>query len=154
VGGLVVLEVTRVVRIDAGADLVRAQFADVEHHARSVVHRGTTFEVVSRDAAITTYEQISQQGPIRLRQRFELDASNLAHQVNTVTAGPFTGGTLTFEITDHGPSTMVRATLRAPGAASRLAAPVLRATLGRTLARALKEDKVDLESGHYPTPTS
>lgn len=145
------LVITRAVTIDRSPELVRSQFADVAHHQRTGVHRGTRFAVVDESAAECIYDQVTGRGPVRLRQRYRLDRRDLAHQVNTVVAGPFRGGTLTFDIDASLPgSTVVTATLTSPPTrGNRLLGPILRRTLGRSLARALAEDKSDIESGAY-----
>jgi hypothetical protein len=146
-----VLTVIRTIRIDRPVAEVCAQFADVAHHERTGVHRGSRFAVLAETGDTCTYDQVTGRGPGRIRQRFELDRRDPAHLVNTVTDGAFQAGTLTFDIraTDTDASE-VTATLAAPtrGLTGWLA-PVLRVLLGRGLAQALEEDKRDLESGAY-----
>ena len=141
------LAVVRTLRIERPAAEVRAQFADVAHHERSGVHRGSRFTVLADAGDTCTYEQVTG----RMRQQFELDRRDPALLVNTVTEGPFRGGTLTFDIREAGPDTSeVTATLAAPtGGVTGLLAPLLRVVLGRALAKALAEDQRDLESGAY-----
>lgn len=131
-------------------DLVRAQFGDVAYHARAGVHRGVSFRVVDDTSEYCDYEQITHVGPTRTRQSFRLERGDLAHQVNTLTAGAFAPGSITFDIVPDSDATIVTATLRAPlrGLAA-LFTPILRLMLGRSLARALAEDRRDLESGAY-----
>jgi hypothetical protein len=145
------LVVSRTVTVDRSPELVRSQFADVAHHQRAGVHRGTRFRVIDESATECTYEQVTGRGPLGLRQRYHLDRRDAAHQVNTVVAGPFRGGTLRFDIAGSTPgSTVVTATLASPPTvATRLLGPFLRRALGRSLGRALAEDKVDIESGAY-----
>jgi hypothetical protein len=141
------LTVVRSITIDRPAAEVRAQFADVAHHERSGVHRGSRFTVLADAGDTCTYDQLTG----RIRQRFELDRHDPAHLVNTVTEGAFQGGTLTFDIREAAPDTSeVTATLSAPTAGvTGLLAPFLRVVLGRSLAKALGEDQRDLESGAY-----
>jgi hypothetical protein len=145
------LTAVRTIRIERPAAEVRAQFADVAHHERTGVHRGSRFTLLAEAGDTCTYEQVTGRGPGRIRQRFELDRHDPAHLVNTVTDGAFRGGTLTFDIRDAGPDgSEVTATLVAPtkGVTDWLA-PVLRVLLGRALVQALEEDRQDLESGAY-----
>lgn len=145
------LEVSERIAIDQPVDVVRSHFADVAYHARSGVHRGVSFVVVDDDDEQCTYDQVTRLGPVRLRQSFRLDRRDPAHQVNTLVAGAFAPGSITFDIgpADSG-ATVVTATVRsqARGLTARLA-PVLRRPLSRSLARSLAEDRHDLESGAY-----
>jgi hypothetical protein len=150
------LTIERSVRIERPVAEVRAQFADVAHHERTGVHGGSHFTVLTDAGDTCTYDQVTGRGPGRIRQRFELDRRDPAHLVNTVTDGAFRAGTLTFDIREAGPGTSeVTATLAAPaGGVTGLLAPLLRVMLGRALAKALGEDKRDLESGAYAATTT
>ena len=145
------LTVVRTITIERPHSVVQSQFADVAYHERTAPHRGVRFRVIDDSTTGCEYEQVTRQGPVRLRQCFRLDHSDAAHQAHTVVAGPFLGGSLTFDIRPSGPtSTVVTATLAAPATVlTRLAGPVLRQALGRSLDRALAEDKADIESGDY-----
>lgn len=145
-----VFEVTRTIAIRQPAELVRAQFGDVAHHARTGVHHGVSFTVIDERPEFCDYDQTTRMGPLRIRQSFRLPRDDPARQVNTLTAGAFAPGSITFEITPGIETTKVTATLRAP-----LHKPLswfpslLRRQLGRSLAKALEEDRRDLESGAY-----
>ena len=144
------LEISRTVRIERPASVVAAQFGDVAHHQRAAPHRGVEFRVLSDSSQECEYEQVTRLGPVRARQRFVLERTDPGHQVNRITEGLFAGGSITFDIDDDGPTSEVTATIRhEPRGVQRLAAPVLRRVLGRALAAALDEDRVDLESGRY-----
>ena len=68
--------------------------------------------------------------------------------MNRIVAGPFHGGSITFAFRPDGDATEVTATVRHdPGPVARLAMPVIGRVLRRSLAAALEEDRVDLESG-------
>lgn len=151
------LVITRNVTIDRPVGEVEQQFGDVAHHERTAVHHGVQFAVLDETPEFCVYEQVTKLGPARIRQSFRLERNDPACQVNTITGGAFSGGSITFEITpiegEGGGgerATAVTATLRAPvrGIAAWFA-PVLRRALGRSLARALGEDRRDLESGKY-----
>lgn len=137
--------------IERDAEVVRRQFGDVAHHAATGVHRGVEFEVIEDDGATCRYRQASTVGPITLRQEFELDRTPDGPLVNRIVAGPFTGGVITFQVRPRGEDgSVVEARLTAPiPGAMRIAAPILRAQVGRQLASALVEDKADLEGGGY-----
>jgi hypothetical protein len=145
-----VLEVIQRIKIARPVDVVRSQFADVAYHAGMGVHRGVSFLIENESAGECAYEQVTRVGPLRLRQRFLLDRTDPATQVNAVVAGVFAGGALTFSIDAEGDETVVVATLcGAPNVIQRLLGPLLRRQLARSLARALAEDRLDLESGRY-----
>jgi hypothetical protein len=145
------IEVSRSVTIHRPLDEVQAQFGDVTYHQRNGHHHGVTFRVVEETPAHCDYEQETRIGPLRLRQRFRLQRGEPAHQVNELLVGPFSPGTITFDVIAEGPeAARVTATLRSTRRGlTRIAAPVLRHTLTRALAKALAEDKGDLESGAY-----
>lgn len=131
---------------------VQRQFADVAYHERTGHHRGVTFIVDTDDEHTCHYRQETKVGPLTLRQSFVLDHDDPAHQVNRLESGTLSPGSITFDIAERGPDeTEVTATLTSESTsrAARLAAPLLRAGLGRALAQALDEDRDDLESGRY-----
>jgi hypothetical protein len=145
------LEVSVCVIIRRSLEEVQAQFADVAYHERNGHHRGVRFHVLSESSQSCSYSQESRVGPLRLRQQFELDKSVPAHQVNVLTSGALSPGSITFDVVADGPDgAEVTATLCStrPGI-TQLAAPLLRRSLARALTRSLEEDRDDLESGRY-----
>ncbi len=148
---MVTLEVARSVEIERDAAVVRRQFGDVAHHAASGVHRGVVFEVISDDGSRCRYRQVSAVGPAKLRQEFELERTEDGALVNRIVAGQFRGGAITFDVKPRGEGrSIVEARLTVPvSGGMRILAPILRPRVGRQLAAALIEDKVDLESGRY-----
>ena len=146
-------EISESVRIGRPLAEVRAQFADVAHHEAVAPHRGVTFRVLADSAESCEYEQVTRVGPVRSRQRFVLDRTEPGYpdeQVNRIVAGLFNGGSITFGFRPDGDGTEAVATVRHdPGPVARLASPVLRRVLSRSLAAALEEDRIDLESGRY-----
>ena len=144
------LEISRSVEIERSADVVRAQFGDVQHHAVTSVHKGVEFEVLE-DGDQCRYRQVSSVGPLKFEQVFVLDRSDEGPLVNRIVQGQFSGGAITFRIEPLGASrSRVDAELAATvSGLLRVAAPVLRAQVGRQLAAALLEDKADLESRAY-----
>lgn len=147
----VMLEVCVRVIIRRPLEEVQAQFADVAYHEHNGHHRGVRFHVLSESSQSCSYSQESRVGPLRLRQQFELDKSVPAHQVNVLTSGAFSPGSITFDVVADGPDgAEVTATLCSTRAGlTQLAAPLLRRTLARALTRSLQEDRDDLESGRY-----
>jgi len=121
-------EVSAAVSIRRPLDEVQRQFGDVGYHQRTGHHRGVRFVVCAEEPERCDYEQVTRVGPIRLRQKVRLDRADGAHQVNTIVAGPFSPGTITFEVTPgSGDVTRVVATLRAESrGVVRLAAPILK----------------------------
>jgi hypothetical protein len=145
------LEVVRSVEIERDAEVVRRQFGDVAHHAATNLHRGVVFEVVEDNAACCHYRQVSKVGPIKLRQEMALDRTESGPLVNRIVAGQFRGGAISFDVQSAGEGRSVveaRLTASLP-LALRVAAPILRAQVGKQLAAALVEDKADLEGGAY-----
>lgn len=146
-------EISESVRIGRPVAEVQAQFSDVAHHQAVAPHRGVTFRVLDDSTERCEYEQVTRVGPARSRQRFVLDRTADGYpteQVNRIVEGLFHGGSITFTVLPDGDGTSVTATVRHdPGRLARLASPVLRRVLRRSLAAALEEDRIDLESGNY-----
>ena len=74
--------ISRDLRIARPADVVRAQFADMEHHRRNRVHRGITLEILSRE-----------NGRCRVRQEFRLAGLKQREVLEIRT----TGGMVTYD---------------------------------------------------------
>ncbi len=153
------LSIEESIEIEAKPNLVRRQFADVAHHERAALHRGVRFEVLDQDDHRCRYRQTSHLGPLRLKQEIELARRDSGPLVNTITKGQFTGGTISFVIrpVDGGGETQSAVTARLEGplrGPQRLLAAVLKRQVSKALARALTEDKADLESGAYSKLTA
>ncbi|MFN0089315.1 MAG: hypothetical protein ACKVWR_03455 [Acidimicrobiales bacterium] len=135
---------------------VQAQFGDVAYHQRNGHHRGVTFRVVEETASCCRYEQETRVGPFRLVQQFRLQRDAPHHQVNELLEGPFSPGSITFDVVAEGAdAARVTATLRSTRSGpTRIAAALLRPALGRALETALEEDRIDLESGAYARNSS
>jgi hypothetical protein len=145
------LEVSESITIDRSADVVRRQFADVAHHQAAGVHRGVRFEVLDDDGQRCRYRQVSRAGPLKLTQEFELPRSDEGPLVNSITRGQFRGGKISFVVApvSSGQSTVQATVVSQVSGVESLLLPLLRLIVRRTLARALAEDKADLEGG-YP----
>ena len=148
------IDETACVTIAAPVELVRRQFGDIDHHARSHPHRGVRFDVIDSTSEQTHYRQTSRVGPFRISQTLTLAHTATGPLVNTVTAGPFSGGTITFAIAfETADTTRVDARLSATTTGiEALIGRITRRRLQRTLAAALDEDRIDLESGKYQPP--
>ncbi len=135
---------------------VQAQFGDVAYHERNGHHRGVAFRVVEDTPGYCEYEQETRVGPLRLSQRFRLERGEPGHQVNGLLAGPFSPGSITFDVVADGDdAALVTATLRSNRRGfTTIASPLLRRALARALLKALGEDKADLESGAYARSSS
>lgn len=145
------LSVAASIEIDRPMFLVRQQFSDVAHHARTHPHRGVRFTEVDDDGRVCRYRQTTRLGPIRLRQDLRLERRTDGPLVNTIDGGQFAGGSITFDFAELAPGcTRVMASVDVPLTGPRaLFAPALRSNIRRTLERALHEDKADLEQGDY-----
>ena len=147
------LDVRADIEIDRDQTVVRRQFGDVAHHERTSPHRGVRFEVIDEDRERCRYRQTTKLGPARLRQEFVLPRTQDGPLVNTVVAGQFTGGSISFDIqpaADAPARSLVEARLVAElTGVQALLAPLLRRNVARALSRALAEDKNDLENGSY-----
>ncbi len=150
---MTILDVSADIEIERKPDVVRRQFADVAHHERTGVHRGVRFGVIDDDGRRCRYRQLSRLGPVTLEQKLLLVRTDAGPLVNTVVAGQFSGGTISFEIQpapDHRDHALVGARLVAEvNGARALFAPILRRSVAKALRRALEEDKLDLEEGGY-----
>ena len=134
-------------------DLARRHFLDMEHHQRHPVHAGARFEVVDQSADHSDYLQINRFGPFELRERSRLDREGDT-VVNRCLEGASQGLVARFQFRPRGPSaTEVVVDIEMPRTGARLLlAPVLRRLLRQGFARALEEDRVDLEERGYPRP--
>lgn len=150
-----ILDVAEEIEIRRDPATVRRQFGDLVHHERAGVHRGVHFEVLEESEQYCRYRQTTKLGPLRLSQELRLDRTAEGPLVNRVLTGPFSGATIGFDVrtvTPAGDCARVRATLRADlRGIQRLLAPILRRNVAQALAKALAEDKTDLEHGGYLT---
>ncbi len=148
------IEAAERITIERPLPLVRNHFGDVAHHQDTAVHPDVRFELIDDDGTTCVYRQTTRTGPLRLRQELQLDRSDPTSLLNTVTSGAFTGGTLRFSFAPAGPGTAaceVTAEFSGPTSGlTALVAPLLRRKLAASLRKALREDKVDLESDRYP----
>ncbi len=79
------LAVTATIDIDQPVEVVRQQFGDLAHHARSGVHRGVRFTVIDDDGTLCRYRQATRVGPIWLRQELVVQRVDDGPLVNEIT---------------------------------------------------------------------
>jgi len=141
------MEVRVTCRIDRPLDEVRAQFADIRHHAEAQVHRNVRFEPITGSQR---FRQVTRKGPLRLRQEIQLGVDDDGTIVQRVVAGALHGSTLRYVFARAELGTVVTAEAQVPlPRVARVAGPLLCRSLGRALTTALDEDRLDLESGRY-----
>jgi uncharacterized membrane protein len=137
--------------IERPADLVRRHFLDMEHHARHPVHAAARFAVGEQSPTHCVYTQETRLGPFKLREdaRLERDGDDV---VNRSLNGASAGMVVRFSFRPIDPSTTeVTADIRLPRTGLRkVIAPLLRRMLRSGFARALEEDRIDLEERGYP----
>jgi hypothetical protein len=148
-----VLLVSASTQITRGIDVVRRHFSDVDHHIRSRVHPNVEFTPLPDSEGACRFRKT-----IRILGIPIVDEVVLKHQPDgSITedsvAGPSTGMRLVSSFRADGPQrTSTTLTVQLPVRGLKwLAAPWLRLMIGRRLARALDEDRRDLEGGRYPS---
>lgn len=142
----------RSVIIAAPSAVVRAQFGDVGHHQRSSVHAGVSFEVLDDDVDCCRYRQRTKIGPLASTQELALERRGDGLLINTITNGPFRGAAIVFEVADVDERcARVRARFESQRWSHRILRPLIDRVAGASLAAALEEDRIDLESGRYPS---
>jgi hypothetical protein len=145
------IEMREQTTIERPAWEVREQFRDVTYHAANPVHHGVRVAVTQRRRGWCRYTQVVTFGPVAFWHDVVLTEADDGAFVNELVSGPLAGAVLRHEFEWIGPTaTGVTATLsfEATGV-RRVLAPVLRPVLTRRLARALEEDRLDLEAGRY-----
>lgn len=133
--------------------IVRRHFLDMEHHERHPVHAAARFRVLEQSPSHCVYDQETSLGPFQLREQSRLDLIE-GDVVNRCLQGANAGMVNTFSFREVGPSTTeVVVEVRVPKTGiRRWLAPILRTLLRRGFARALEEDRADLEERGYPRP--
>jgi hypothetical protein len=142
--------------IAAPPDLVRAQFADLDHHIAVGVHPALRFEVLERRADGARFVQEVKLLGLRQRDVFERTIDADGSIVDRSVEGFNRGGSLSFafapELRDGRAGTTVSIVVRLP--TPPLIGPLLRPLLERQVRRELQaavaEDRYDLEVRGYP----
>jgi hypothetical protein len=140
-------------RIAVPVDLCRRHFFDMAHHQAHRVHAGARFVVLEQGQRWCRYQQRTRFLGATLTDTAVLRHLDDGSLENTVISGASEGLVVRFEFVavDDG---LTRVTLRASWTLrglKRVMAPLLRLSLRRGFARALLEDRDDLEAGRYPT---
>jgi hypothetical protein len=142
--------------IAAPIAVVRAQFADLDHHIRANVHPKLRFEVLSRHAQGARFVQEVRLLGLRQRDVFERCIEADGSIVDRSVEGFNKGGMLTVrfepETVAGKPGTRVDITIRLPlppliGA---LVKPLLEAQIRKEVIAAALEDRADIEQRGYP----
>ena len=145
--------------IEAPLAVVRAQFADLDHHIHANVHPKLRFEVLARHAQGARFAQEVRLLGIRQRDVFERHIAADGTIVDRSVEGFNKGGTLTFNFSEETlegkQGTRVDITIRLPlpPVIGALVRPLLEAQIRKEVTAAALEDRVDIERRGYPRPS-
>ena len=151
-------EVTHPQWIAAPVAVVRAQFADLDHHIRSNVHPKLRFEVQAQHASGARYVQEVRLLGIRQRDVFERRFEADGCMVDESVEGFNKGGSLSFrfepETVEGRAGTRVEISIRVPlpPLIGPLIRPLLEAQIRKEVTAAALEDRADIEQRGYPRP--
>lgn len=141
--------------IAAPPDLVRAQFADLQHHIDAAVHPKLSFRPLPPHEGNPRYEQVLRLLGLAQRDVFERRFDADGTMTDTSVEGFNRGGSLQARFRpvfrNGRPGTGVAVTVRLPlpPLVGPLLRPLLEAQVRRELRAALAEDKYDLEVRGY-----
>lgn len=142
--------------IAAPINVVRAQFADLDHHIHANVHPKLHFEVLSRRARGARFVQEVRLLGLRQRDVFERSLEADGSIVDRSVEGFNKGGsvTVTFqsEIVAGQPGTRVNINVRLPlpPVIGSLIRPLLEAQIRKEVTAAALQDRDDIEQRGYP----
>jgi Polyketide cyclase / dehydrase and lipid transport len=150
------VEVTHSEWMNAPVEVVRAQFADLDHHIRRNVHPKLRFEVLERRAQGARFVQEVRLLGIRQRDVFErrIEPDGAIHDRSV--EGFNRGGSLRFRFAParlgDRSGTRVEITIRLPlpPVIGPLVKPLLAAQVRKEVRAAALEDKADIETRGYP----
>lgn len=146
--------------IEAPIDVVRSQFADLDHHIHANVHPKLRFEVLERHADRARFVQEVRLLGIRQRDVFERRIEPDGSIADRSVEGFNKGGTLDFRFlpqTVAGKAgTLVDITIRLPlpPLIGVLVKPLLEAQIRKEVTAAALEDRLDIEQRGYPRTTA
>lgn len=149
-------EVRHLQWIAAPRDVVRAQFADLDHHIAEQVHPKLRFEVLERRADGARYRQEVRLLGLRQRDLFERRIGPDGDFEDLSVEGFNRGGSLRFrfrpQVQDGRSGTQVEITVRLPlpPLVGPLLRPLLEAQVRKEVAAAALEDVADIEQRGYP----
>lgn len=141
--------------IAADMPVVKAQFADLDHHIHANVHPKLRFEVLHQSPRRARYVQEVKLLGIRQRDVFEREFGAGGSMTDTSVEGFNKGGSLHFEFTaetrEARAGTRVSVTIRLPlpPVIGGLVKSLLEGQIRKELLAAVAEDKLDLEVRGY-----
>jgi len=142
--------------IDAPAQTVRAQFADLDHHIRHRVHPSLRFEVLEPHSGGARFVQEVRLLGIRQRDVFERRIDAAGNIEDRAVQGFNRGGSLSVRFTPGqvdgrvGTEVDITINLPLPPVIGPLVKPLLEAQIRKALRAAALEDKTDIEIRGYP----
>ncbi|HEV8690920.1 MAG TPA: hypothetical protein VGQ91_11530 [Ideonella sp.] len=141
--------------IAADLQLVKSQFADLDHHIETNVHPKLRFQVLQQSPRRARYVQEVKLLGIRQRDVFEREFGADGSMTDTSVEGFNKGGSLHFEFSaetrESRAGTLVGVTIRLPlpPVIGGLIKPLLAGQVRKELLAAVAEDKFDLEQRGY-----
>ena len=142
--------------IAAPVALVRAQFADLDHHIRTNVHPKLRFEVLERRPDGARFVQVVKLLGLRQRDVFERCFDSDGTMTDRSVEGFNAGGTLVFRFVPQAQAgragTGVEITIRLPlpPLIGPLLRPLLESQIRKEVTAAALEDRADIEQRGYP----
>lgn len=142
--------------IAAPAAIVRAQFADLDHHIQANVHPKLRFEVLARSPRSARFVQEVRLLGIRQRDVFERQIEADGSIVDRSVEGFNRGGSLDFRFHSEArggqAGTRVDITIRLPlpPVIGPLLRPLLESQVRKEVTAAALEDRADIEQRGYP----
>jgi hypothetical protein len=142
--------------IAAPVAVVRAQFADLDHHIRSNVHPKLRFEVLERHPHGARFAQEVRLLGIRQRDIFVRSIDADGSIVDQAVAGFNKGGSLTVRFKPQtltgreGTQVDITVRLPLPPVIGGLVRPLLESQIRREVRAAALEDRADIEQRGYP----
>lgn len=149
------VEVTHHEWIAAEPAVVRAQFADLQHHIATGVHPKLRLELLQRDGPRVRYAQEVTLLGIRQRDVFVREFDPDGTMVDTSVEGFNRGGSLRFRFRPEthagiaGTDVCIEISLPLPPLVGPLVRPLLASQIRREVAAAAAEDKHDIEVRGY-----
>ena len=144
-------EVVHCLDIHAPIEIVRSQFADLDHHIGTNVHPKLAFQVLEKRANGARYTQVVKLLGIKQRDVFErtIDADGSMHDESV--DGSNKGGTINYQFDPVADGTRVQIAIRLPvPPLMGFLKPLLISQIRREVTNAALEDKYDLEVRGYP----
>lgn len=148
-------EVTHEEWIAAPIDVVRSQFADLQHHIDANVHPKLTFKMLAAVGGKMRYEQTVKLLGLRQRDVFERSFGADGSMSDQSIEGFNKGGSVSFRFRrahqQDRPGTLVAITVRLPlpPVIGGLIRPLLESQIRREVTAAAGEDKFDIEQRGY-----